>query len=103
MRKKLNTSELLSILVADKKVKVDIGMNWVPDNDIFNFVYPLLAKSDSEENILKFLKQSTSLNVKITNRKPQSWRVYYSGVIENGVGIKKEFKEVDNGYVVNIG
>ena len=103
MRKKLNTSELLSLLVADKKVKVDIGMNWVPDNDIFSFVYPLLAKSDSEENIIKFLKQSTALVIKITNRKPQNWRVYYSGVIENETGIKKEFKDIDNGYVVNVG
>jgi hypothetical protein len=91
-------------LVAKQKITIHLGINWIADKDKVSFTSPLLQKTDTTlKKLMSFLKDSNSLEVTITNKKPENWRVYYSGTIKNEHGDVLEFENVDNGFCVNMG
>lgn len=96
--------EKFNELLYKKKIIIDIRPSWVAEKDNFNFIHPLLLQSNMDPHkLLKFLKHSNTLEVKITSKKPIEYRVYYSGTITNDHGDIIEFKDVDNRFCINIG
>lgn len=96
--------EKYKALLAKQKINIHLGRDWVADNDKLSFTSPLLLKSSTKpKELLKFLKNSNSLDVNIVNRKPKQFRVHYSGTIKNDKGDVLNFIDVDNGFCVNLG
>ena len=96
-------NEQYSKLMDKQQIEIHIGGAYVPDNLKKSFMSDLLRKPNTQQAILNFLKKSTKLIVKVVNRVPLKFVVYYSGTIENEHGYILEFKDIDNGYCVNPG
>ena len=91
-------------LLAKQNITIHLGLNWIADKDKVPFISPLLTNAIADpKKLLKFLKDSNTLEVTLTNKKPENWRVYYSGTIKNENGDIIKFENVDNGFCVNIG
>jgi hypothetical protein len=107
MKKEMNFEEFLKkydkLMDAQEK-EIHIQGAYVSPDIAKPFIDPLLKNCFKDQNkLLKFLKKSDKIVVKVSNRTAKGYNVYYSGTIENSRGEIQVFQNVDNGYCVNIG
>lgn len=107
--------EKLEDLIKAGKVGINVMGDSVPDNLKSRFIMPCLKNAATPTEAWKFIKDATSLQVHIENRKVvNKFDVVYSGFISvigekieqpslKGDPLPIEFKDVNNGLAVTLG
>jgi len=94
-------SDKLDLLFKTIDIRV-YGQVSVAKSDAIKFTEPLL-KEHSMEEIISLLEGSKTLYVDVKSRYAKSWEVFYSGTISNDREESLDFKNISNGFAVQMG
>ncbi len=91
-----------------KNITIEVNAR-VSKEDEMKFVFPFLNMADKFPDTdkglkarIKWLNGITFIKVEIQNKRPQGYRVFYSGTIETDYGTE-EFTDIDNGFSIGMG
>jgi len=101
-------NSIVSGLLDKESLTIYCFGDYVNEDKKLQFIAPLLLQNINNSKELKELNLKLNsverLHCQIKDRRPEKWRVYYSGIfIDQNQETITSFKEVDNGFAVRLG
>jgi len=99
---------ILNELVSNEKITIYCFADYVYDDKKIDFISPFLLKNiDFSEELKELnlkLKAVNRLHCQIKDRRPEKFRVFYSGdIVDENNSVIVSFSEIDNGFAVRLG